>query len=187
MHESIIEQLKADRHLLTTTELKAIYPYATIMNIGKYIGYLNAYFMPYSIITPLRQCMFLAQIGHESGQLRYCEEIASGRAYEGRKDLGNIYPGDGIRHKGRALIQVTGRANYEEISRDFNIDFISRPEKLCEPEYAVRAAFWFWQKRNLNKWADQEDIEKVTRIINGGLNGLADRIELYNNAKAVLL
>lgn len=187
MHESIIEQLKADRHLLTTTELKAIYPMATIMNINRYIGYLNAYFLPYNITTTLRQCMFLAQIGHESGQLRYCEEIASGRAYEGRKDLGNTQPGDGVRFKGRGLIQITGRYNYEKYGKEMKTDLVGHPQLLCDPDFATRSAFIFWRDKNLNSLADKEDIEKVTRIINGGLNGLADRIELYNNAKAVLL
>ena len=187
MYEDIINQLKADKHLLTTTELRGIYPYATIMNINKYIGYLNAYFSRYSITAPLRQCAFLAQIGHESGQLRYCEELASGQAYENRKDLGNTQRGDGVRFKGRGLIQITGRYNYEKFGKEMSIDLINHPEMLCYPEYATLSAFIFWSDRKLNDLADKEDMEGITRKINGGLRGLADRMELYENAKKILL
>lgn len=140
----------------------------------------------YAVNTSLRIAAFLAQVGHESGRLRYLEEIASGEAYEGRKDLGNYYPGDGKRYKGRGLIQITGRANYEAISKDLGVDFVSEPEKLAEPEYAVVSAFWFWNKKKLNELADAERFIDITKRINGGTNGLEDRTKLYNKALAML-
>ena len=129
---------------------------------------------------------FIAQVGHESGQLRHNEEIASGAAYEGRVNLGNTHPGDGRRFKGRGLIQVTGRFNYEAISKDLGIDFLNNPTKLSEPEFATLSAFWYWNRHSLNVYADTNDFEHLTKKINGGLNGYKDRLELYNKALEVL-
>ena len=172
--------------MITAQQLKKIYIFATTANIEKYLQYINEYAEQYEVNTPLRMSAFLAQIGHESGQLRYVQEIASGKAYEGRKDLGNVFFGDGVRYKGRGLIQITGRANYQSLSNDLGVDFINEPEKLQSPKYAVLSAFWFWDKKNLNKWADIPDFEKITRIINGGLNGYKDRLHLYELAKKTL-
>jgi putative chitinase len=109
------------------------------------------YFMPkYSIDSDKEVAAFIAQIGHESGYLRYSEEIASGKAYEGRRDLGNIYAGDGMKYKGRGLIQITGRYNYAQLSKDLGEDFIKNPELLSTPKYAVQSACWFWNKNKLN-------------------------------------
>jgi len=143
----------------------------------------------YDINTPLRIAHFLAQIGHESGELRFREEVASGRAYEGRRDLGNIEPGDGVRFKGRGLIQLTGRANYKEYtSRNrFDKDVLENPELVAtDHDLCVDVAGWYWSSRNLNELADQDKLEAVTRRINGGLNGLDHRRKLYLRAKALL-
>ncbi|MBK1669658.1 hypothetical protein CKO28_16590 [Rhodovibrio sodomensis] len=141
------------------------------------------------IDTPLRRAHFLAQIAHESGALRWLEEIASGQAYEGRADLGNDQPGDGPRFKGRGLIQLTGRANYAEFGQAIGRDLTSSPEAAAQvaedPELCVRAATWFWVERGLNARADADDLEAVTRRINGGLNGLDDRAKYLARAKAV--
>ena len=174
-------------NIIAENELKKIYPFATISNVRLYLPFLNKYFSHYQINTPLRICAFLAQVGHESGQLRYAEEIASGAAYEGRKDLGNVHPGDGRKYKGRGLIQVTGRFNYDAISKSLGIDFLNFPEKLKEPEFAVLSAFWFWDKNCLNVFADREDFKGLTKKINGGYNGLKDREALYKKALEVLL
>lgn len=139
---------------------------------------LNRTMSLYNIFKGNRLNFFLAQIGHESGQLIYTKELASGKAYEGRKDLGNTQPGDGVKFKGRGLIQLTGRFNYQELSKDFGVDFVNNPELLETPEWASRSAGWFWDKKNLNLISDTGDFEKVTRTINGGLNGLADRRHL---------
>lgn len=133
----------------------------------------------YDITTTQRIRMFIAQIGHESAQLLYTRELASGKAYEGRKDLGNINDGDGVKFKGRGLIQITGRANYEKLSASFDVDFISNPQLLEEPEWATRSACWWWKAHGLNEIADTGDIIKATKRINGGLMGIEDRKRLY--------
>lgn len=141
------------------------------------------------IDTPLRRAHFIAQIGHESGELRFREEIASGAAYEGRKDLGNTETGDGRRFKGRGLIQLTGRANYAEYGRDIGreSELLATPHIIAEDAaLCVDVAAWFWQKRKLNLYADADDLFGVTRRINGGLNGLDDRRRLLRRAVNVL-
>lgn len=148
--------------------------------IVPFYGYLQKYMPQYGIDTPLRQAAFLAQIAHESGRFVYTEEIASGAAYEWRKDLGNTEPGDGKRFKGRGLIQLTGRSNYEKFSAHSGIDFVSNPEWLSDPKYAVQSACWFWNSRGLNSLADKKEFNKITKIINGGYNGLQQRIAFYN-------
>ena len=136
--------------ILTNEDLKKILPLSSEVNRNKYIEWLN-YFMPkYDIDTDKEIAAFIAQIGHESGQLRYVEEIASGAAYEGRKDLGNTQKGDGKRFKGRGLIQITGRYNYTQLSKDLGEDFVKNPELLSTPKYAVQSACWFWNKNKLN-------------------------------------
>jgi predicted chitinase len=141
------------------------------------------------IDTPLRQAHFLAQLGHESGEFRFREEIANGEAYQGRVDLGNLQPGDGRRFKGRGLIQLTGRANYGEYGRAIGreAELLDEPEQVAtEPDLCVDVAGWFWAKRNLNALADADDLTSITRRINGGLNGLDDRRRLLLRAKALL-
>lgn len=168
---------------LDRSVLKSIYPEAAFINIDKYLPYFIQYMDEYKVNTPIRAQMFFAQIGHESGRLRYVEEIASGSAYEGRKDLGNVQEGDGIKFKGRGLIQITGRSNYQRLSKYLDIDLISNPTLLLEPKYAVLSAYWFWEDNKLNQVADTGDFRKVTRIINGGFNGLADRERIFKLCK----
>lgn len=135
----------------------------------------------YGIDNPLRQAAFLAQVSHESGRFMYTEEIASGKAYEGRKDLGNTATGDGQRYKGRGLIQLTGRANYRDFSEHTGIDFITNPQLLADPQYAVQSACWFWSKKGLNTLADAGEFKKITKVINGGYNGLEQRTAFYED------
>lgn len=171
--------------MITKEQLLKIYPFAKA-KIDIFLPFLNKYAEQYQVNTRLRIAAFLAQIGHESGQFRYVEELASGAAYEGNKKLGNIVPGDGIKFKGRGLIQITGRDNYKSISKDFGIDFVNNPQLLSSPEWAVRSAFWFWKVNNLNTLADISDFKGITRKVNGGYNGLADRAALYSKALEVL-
>lgn len=171
------------RMKLTEEILSKIYPQSTKQNRLKYVDYLNEFISFYHIDQPIKLQMFLAQTGHESAQLRHSEELASGEAYEGRKDLGNIEVGDGKKYKGRGLIQLTGRDNYQKLSDAFGVDFINHPELLKEPEWAVRSACWFWESKNLNSISFYGDFKKVTKIINGGYNGLEDRLRLYELAK----
>lgn len=142
-----------------------------------------------TIDTPLRCAHFLAQIGHESGELRFRAEIASGDAYEGRTDLGNVNPGDGRRYKGRGLIQLTGRANYAEYGRALGreAELLATPELVeTDSMLCVDVAGWFWSKRGLNALADADDLTGITKRINGGLNGLEDRRRLLKRMRSLL-
>jgi len=136
--------------------------------------------------TGPREAMFIAQLCHESGGFRYVEELASGEAYEGRKDLGNTEEGDGVRFKGRGLIQITGRENYRACGDALGVDLLSDPPLLERPDLACRSAAWFWHKRGLNELADKGDFRTITKRINGGLNGWADRLAFYEKAQEVL-
>ena len=142
------------------------------------------------INTPARAAAFLAQVGHESGQLRYLREIwgptPAQTRYEGRADLGNTQPGDGKRFMGRGLIQITGRANYAACGTALGVDLVGQPELLERPEYAAGSAAWFWLKNNLNRFADRGDFVGLTRAINGGTNGIGDRRALWERAKSAL-
>lgn len=141
----------------------------------------------YAIDTPLRKAHFLAQIGHESGELRFRKELADGKAYEKREDLGNILEGDGPRFRGRGLIQLTGRLNYTRYRDACGIDVVERPELVAtDDRLCTDVAGWFWERHGLNKYADNDDLEKITRVINGGLNGLADRKRLLMRAGTLL-
>lgn len=171
---------------ITNDLLKKLLPQSAEANRQKYLPYFNKYLAQYGIKTDKQVAAFFAQIGHESVQLRYSEEIASGAAYEGRKDLGNTQVGDGIRFKGRGLIQITGRSNYQEISNSFGVDFINSPQLLSQPEWSVRSACWWWKSHGLNEIADLGDFRKITKIINGGYNGWDDRYRLWLNAIEVL-
>lgn len=171
---------------MTPELLKQIMPYASIENCKKFAPHLSKAMEDYEINKPRRIAAFLAQLAHESGSLNYVKEIASGEAYEGRTDLGNTQPGDGVKFKGRGLIQITGRANYAAISKELNYDFIANPESLEKPGAASYSAAWFWWFHHLNRLADIDAFEKITRVINGGLNGIEDRKKHYARAKKVL-
>lgn len=145
-----------------------------------------------SCTTVERAAMFCAQLGTESGGLRWVEELASGDAYEGRRDLGNIYPGDGRKYKGHGFIQVTGRHNHEALSKwafsqgltSSPTVFVDNPSLLTQDEWAFTSAVWYWTvaRPQINALCDKGDIEGVTRAINGGLNGFDDRKARYHKA-----
>lgn len=168
----------------TIDQLKQIMPLAG-RRADAFCQALNDAMAEFGIDTPARQASFLAQVAHESGQLRYVRELASGAAYEGRKDLGNVVTGDGVRYKGRGLIQVTGRANYRACGAALGLDLINHPELLEQPVAACRSAGWFWQTHGLNALADAGDQVRVTRRINGGTNGLAERLAFFETAERV--
>ncbi|MBW1249570.1 glycoside hydrolase family 19 protein, partial [Pseudomonas tolaasii] len=154
------------------------------------VSALNTAMGRYSIVGMPRVAAFIAQVGHESGQLKWVREIwgptAQQLGYEGRADLGNTVKGDGSKFRGRGLIQVTGRSNYVACGEALGLDLISKPELLELPQHAAMSAAWFWSTRGLNTLADQKDFTKITRRINGGLNGQADRQALYDKALQVL-
>lgn len=147
-----------------------------------YLPHLNDAMREFEIATYLRAAAFIAQLAHESAELRYFEEIASGKAYEGRKDLGNTQPGDGVKYKGHGPIQITGRANHAACGKALGLDLINNPTLITQPENAFRSAGWFWDTRNLNALADGRLFKAITKKINGGFNGLADRQKYYDRA-----
>ena len=173
-------------HGLSQEKLEAIYIHASALVVARFFPPLLAGLALAEAGTPLRQAHFLAQVGHESAELRYTEELASGAAYEGRKDLGNTQKGDGPRFKGRGLIQITGRANYAAYGKARHGDFLSgdTPMRLAkEPALAADVAVWFWQTQRLNALADEDDLPALTRRVNGGENGLAAREALLSRAR----
>ena len=169
---------------MTKEQLLKICPGAVKADL--YAPLLDKYMKEYGITGRLRESAFIAQILHESGCFRYTEEIASGRAYEGRKDLGNDVPGYGIKYKGRCLIQITGYFNYVAISKSLKVDFVNHPEKLAEIPWCVEGACWWWVNHGLNVLADNGEFKTITRRINGGLNGYNDRVKYYKRALKVL-
>ncbi|MEW6737920.1 MAG: glycoside hydrolase family 19 protein [Acidobacteriota bacterium] len=171
---------------ISTEQLQAIIPKLKAQQIADYLPHLNAAMAEAEINTPLRQAAFLAQLAHESGELKYFEEIASGAAYEGRRDLGNVNPGDGKRYKGRGPIQLTGRANYRRAGLALGVDLEGEPERAATSELGFRIAAWYWQSRDLNTLADKGLFDKITYKINGGLNGKAERDKYYQRALKAL-
>jgi putative chitinase len=192
---------------ITSEILKKICPHIRKDAELMYPQRLNDALPKWEINTLPRVRMFIAQVAHESGSFRYTREIASGQAYEGRNDLGNIFPGDGVKFKGRGVIQVTGRSNYQSCSLALFGDnrLLLNPDILATPQYAIESACWYWKTRLLNDLCDKpEDWEKVilkdngltkrytkiqwiTRKINGGLNGINEREEFYERAKKFLV
>ena len=175
---------------ITVQQLLLILPNAGPV-AGVYVPVLNTAMNRYQIVGTKRVAAFIAQIGHESGQLKYVKEIwgptAAQTRYEGRADLGNSQPGDGSKYRGRGLIQITGLANYKACGDALGLDLINHPELLEKPQHACMSAAWFWATKGLSTLADEGKFETITRRINGGLNGLADRQMLYTRALKVLV
>jgi predicted chitinase len=172
--------------MITDNELRQVMPNCAAAKRTAYLPFIQQAMAEFGITSYLREAAFLAQLAHESAELRFMEEIASGAAYEGRKDLGNTQPGDGTRYKGRGPIQLTGRANYKKFSDLLGLDLINNPTIAATPEVGFRVAGLFWQSHGLNELADQRQFETITRRINGGLNGQPDRLMYYERAKKVL-
>ncbi|NDJ17586.1 glycoside hydrolase family 19 protein [Myxacorys almedinensis A] len=171
---------------ITVEQLMKMAPYASSERIKRLYPHLILTMAEYDITTPLRETHFLSQLIHESGSFHYVEEIDAGDYLEGRTDIGNTEPGDGRRYKGRGLIQITGRTNYDACGQDLGVDLLNNPALLTNDDLACLSAGWFWQKNNLNQFADADDVEMVTRTINGGLNGFAERQSYLAIAKEVL-
>lgn len=155
----------------------------------------NAAMLAAGCTTVNRAAMWCAQLGHESGGLRWMEEIASGAAYEWRADLGNTQPGDGVRYKGRGPIQVTGRANYTAVSKWAHGEglaptatfFVDNPTQLASDQYGFLGPVWYWTEARpgINSLCDAQDLVGVTRAINGGTNGLDDRRYRWQRCLAI--
>jgi putative chitinase len=147
---------------------------------------INLALLGYEIDNPLRVAAFLAQVGHESTRLRYVREIWGPETchwqttYEGREDLGNVFPGDGYKFRGRGLIQITGRSNYQRCGDALSLPLTEQPELLERPLYAAACSGWYWQDRGLNELADRGDFRRITKRINPGMLGYEDRLQLFN-------
>ncbi|WP_422018162.1 glycoside hydrolase family 19 protein [Roseateles sp.] len=171
---------------LSPAKLARIYPRARPADLDTYAPLLRKGLARAEINTCARVAMFLAQLGYESGELRFTEELSSGEAYEGRAGLGNIQAGDGPRFKGRGLIQIVGRSNYQAFaSATHHAEVMDNPALVAtDPELALETALWIWTRAKLNTLDD--DVAVVTRRLNGGVNGLEQRRTYLAAAKAVL-
>lgn len=172
--------------MISADQLHKIMPNAG-HRVDIFLDPLNHAMDEFEINTIKRQSAFLGQIAHESGELRYVREIASGSAYEGRKDLGNDETGDGVKYKGRGLLQITGKYGYEQCGVALGLNLVSHPELLEEPENACRSAAWWWSKHGCNQLADAEAYITITKRINGGMNGYADRVAAYERAQDAIV
>ncbi|GJN49429.1 glycoside hydrolase family 19 protein [Pseudomonas tohonis] len=178
---------------LTEQQLLQILPNAG-RQAGVFVSPINAAAKRWQINTPKRLAAFLAQIGHESGQLRYVKEIwgptPAQDGYDVRADLGNTpeRDGDGRLYMGRGLLQITGRTNYIKCSVALFGDqrLVTEPQLLELPEHAAQSAAWFWWVRELNSLADRGQFTQITKRINGGQNGAQDRLQIWQRARAVL-
>ena len=180
---------------ITENNLLNIMPNAR-SQAGVFVTALNSAMANHRIDTPKRIAAFLAQIGHESGQLHYVRELGNNQ-YLSKYDTGTLAlrlgntpqaDGDGQKYRGRGLIQITGQSNYRQCSLGLFGDerLLSLPELLEQPQWAAESAAWFWEKNGLNALADRDQFNTITRRINGGLNGLQDRLEVWARARAVL-
>lgn len=188
--------------MVTDKQLHAIMPNCSAAKRADYLPFINQAMNEFEINTYLKQSAFLAQLAHESAELRYMEEIATGTAYEGRKNLGNTEPGDGKRFKGRGPIQLTGRANYKKYGNLLGLDLISNPKTAATKEVGFRIAGLYWKLNGLNELADKDQklvtvkikgkdreipaFDYITYRINGGFNGKDDRQAYYTRALKAL-
>ena len=127
---------------------------------------------------------FMGQCAHESAKFTTTKEFADGSQYEGRKDLGNIYRGDGVKYKGRGFIQITGRANYTQAAKELGIDLVNHPELAEKPDIAIKVSIWYWKSKVRPRISNFNNTKAVTKTVNGGLNGLAAREKYTQHFKA---
>lgn len=180
--------------MVTDDQLRQIMPNLKAERRALFLPFLQRAMTEFDITTPLRAAAFLAQLSHESGEFRWMEEIwgptQAQRRYEppnklaGR--LGNTQPGDGHRFKGRGPIQLTGRDNYGRYGTELGVDLVASPQLAAQPEVAFRVAGLYWRKNGLNELADKQWFKTITKRINGGFNGLEDRVRYYSRAKLAL-
>jgi putative chitinase len=183
--------------MLTAEQLKQIMPGLPDQRNREFLPFLQAAMKEFAIDAPARAAAFVAQLAHESGQLRFMEEIWGPTPAQGRyepasrlaTDLGNTEPGDGKRFKGRGPIQITGRSNYRRFGDLLGAALLDEPARAALPALAFRIAGLFWAKKGLNELADRADaaaFREITRRINGGFNGLDDRQKFYAAARSIL-
>ena len=170
---------------LSDTQLRQMLPNAG-SRLDLHLPFIDAALVSVGIDTRLRTAAFFAQLAHESGEYRYMEELADGSAYEGRLDLGNTEPGDGVKFKGHGPIQITGRANHAACGVALGLNLLDDPTLITLPAYGTASAAWFWNNRDLDPLADRSWFRVITRIINGGYNGWEDRLTYYTRNRAIL-
>ncbi len=179
--------------MITLAQLQQIAPQAG-KRAEKFLPWLNQYMAEYGIDTKKRRCAFLAQLAHESGQFLYVRELGND-AYLEKYDTGKIAArlgntaaddGDGQKYRGRGLIQITGTDNYKACGQALQLDLLATPEMLEQPQWAVASACWFWTSRCLNALADKDLFLGITKRINGGTNGHAERVSFWERAKRAL-
>lgn len=181
---------------ITLEQLRTIMPQAPA-TLPDFVDPLNATMQEWEINTKGRACAFIANLAHESAQFQFMEEIASGAAYDHRVDLGNREPEaiaaaaahnmtTGRFYRGHGPIQVTGYYNHRDCGAALLLDLVHSPRLLTLPAHGCRAAGWFWKTRGCNELADAGKFEAIVRRINGGLNGLADRMMFWDRATAAL-
>jgi putative chitinase len=194
------EEVKFDgNYIVTEAQLKKIMSQASNSNIKKFIIPLNVAMKKFGITAPLQVSAFLSQIALESGNLLYTKELGGPsyfKRYDGRKDLGNTKLGDGAKYCGRGLIQVTGKSNYADLSKNLGADFVTSPEMLESPTWAsISAAYWWFKNQNkktkkmranLAGCIATKDIQGITYAVNGGQNGISERTKYYKNALSIL-
>lgn len=160
----------------------------------RFLNSINAAMVEFDITEKLDIAAFIATAAHESCQMIYMRELASGDVYENRADLGNEWPGDGRTYKGRGLIQITGRYNYAACGAALGLDLITYPELLEIPENACRSSAWFWKQHNLAKYSLAGDFDGVSDAINrghktvavGDSTGWEYRLKFYQRAMEIL-
>ncbi|WP_434562584.1 glycoside hydrolase family 19 protein [Pseudomonas sp. R1-6] len=178
---------------ITPAQLLRILPNAGD-NAGVFAPLLGTAMELYQIIGPKRAAAFIAQVGHESGQLRHVRELGND-VYLSKYDTGRLASclgnspeadGDGQKYRGRGLIQITGRANYQACGKALSLDLMKQPALLELPRWAALSAAWFWASHGLNSLADAGRFDAITQRINGGQNGAAQRRALHGRALQVL-
>jgi len=182
--------------IITLDQLNRIFPSAAKAGRNvKFLDGINKTISDQNMSTVNRVAGYLSQIGVESEELLYTRELGNS-AYFNKYDiqfskkkaeeLGNTSPGDGAKYKGRGLIQVTGKFNYAACGKALGIDLVNHPEILEQPLYASQSAGWYWGSRNINAAADEDNIVKITKLVNGGKMHLDRRNSYYEKAKQVL-
>lgn len=175
---------------VTRERLLRLAPSADAAIVAGIAGRFDELAAEHALTMRLRRCHFVAQAAHETDGFRTLEEYGGPAyfiRYEGRRDLGNTQAGDGVRYHGRGIFQLTGRANYRRFGQILGIDLEAEPERAKEPETSLRVAFAYWSERAINAAADADDSERVTKLINGGRNGLAERRRYLAKAKEIWL
>jgi putative chitinase len=176
---------------MTNDQLIAIMPTASVrFRADSFLLWLNQFMPQFDIVGKLREAAFLATVAEESGELRYTRELwgptEQQQGYEGRADLGNTEPGDGPKFRGRGLIQITGRSNYQAAQDALGVKYVDQPELMQSSTEATRTACWWWQAHGCNELADIPDFKAVTRRVNGGLTHFDRRLAYYNSAMGAI-